>query len=145
MCRVNSTQSIRIRTLESDISRLLSENIALREEVIRLQFEIDSHVGSGNISTVKARLEAKLLELGGLVQELGNVERSTEDRRALRRRSGAKVSPKESPDQRNWKNALTISEVTGGADGRLPPIVEDKYYPRRTLEYVRFAKQRGVN
>lgn len=141
MCRVNSTQSIRIRTLESEISRLLSENIALREEVIRLQFEIDNHVGSGNISTVKARLDVKLLELGGLVQELGNVEQSTEDRRALRRRSGAKVSPKKSPDQRNWKNALTISEVTGGADGRLPPIVEDKYYPRRTLEYVRFDKQ----
>ncbi|KAI4261252.1 MAG: hypothetical protein L6R42_003542 [Xanthoria sp. 1 TBL-2021] len=131
---VNSTQSIRIRTLESEISRLLSENIALREEVIRLQFEIDNHVGLGNISTVKARLEAKLLELGGLVQELGNVQQSTEDRRALRRRSGAKVSPKTSPDQRNWKNALTISEVTGGADGRLPPIVEDKYYPRRTLD-----------
>ncbi|KAI4232429.1 MAG: hypothetical protein LQ349_005019, partial [Xanthoria aureola] len=134
IARVNSTQSIRIRTLESEISRLLSENIALREEVIRLQFEIDNHVGSGNISTVKARLEVKLLELGGLVQELGNVEQSTEDRRALRRRSGAKVSPKKSPDQRNWKNALTISEVTGGADGRLPPIVEDKYYPRRTLD-----------
>ena len=45
-------------------------------------------------------------------------------------------SPRRSPDQRNWKNALTLSEVTGGTDGRLPPIVEDKYYPRRTMEYV---------
>ncbi|KAL8851938.1 MAG: hypothetical protein Q9221_003149 [Calogaya cf. arnoldii] len=134
IARVNSTQSIRIRTLESEISRLLSENIALREEVIRLQFEVDSHVGLGNISTAKARLEAKLLELGGLVQELGNVQRSTEDRRALRRRSGAKASPKTSPDQRSWKNALSISEVTDGTDGRLPPIVEGKYYPRKTLD-----------
>ncbi|KAL8780403.1 MAG: hypothetical protein Q9213_006488 [Squamulea squamosa] len=134
MYRVNSTQSIRIRTLESDVSRLLTENIALREQVIKLQFEIDNNVGFGNISTVKGRLEAKLLELGGLVQELGNVQKSAEDRRALRRRSGAKVFPKSSPDQRNWKNALTISEATGGVDGRLPPIVEGKYYPRRTLD-----------
>ena len=111
--------------------------------MIRLQFEVDSHVGLGNISTVKARLEAKLLELGGLVQELGNVQRSTEDRRALRRRSGAKASPKTSPDQRSWKNALSISEVTDGTDGRLPPIVEGKYYPRKTLEYVHLGKQKG--
>ncbi|KAL8775535.1 MAG: hypothetical protein Q9209_000031 [Squamulea sp. 1 TL-2023] len=134
IARVNSTQSIRIRTLESDVSRLLTENIALREQVIKLQFEIDNNVGLGNISTVKGRLEAKLLELGGLVQELGNVQKSAEDRRALRRRSGAKDSPKPSPDQRNWKNALTISEAAGGVDGRLPPIVEGKYYPRRTLD-----------
>ncbi|KAL8656523.1 MAG: hypothetical protein Q9226_002637 [Calogaya cf. arnoldii] len=136
IAKVNSTQSIRIRTLESEITRLLSENIALREEVIRLQFEVDSHGGLGNIGTVKARLEAKLLELGGLVQELGNVQRSTEDRRALRRRSGAKTSPKTSPDLSNWKNALSISEVTDGTDGRLPPIVEGKYYPRKTLDSV---------
>ncbi|KAL8910158.1 MAG: hypothetical protein Q9171_004536 [Xanthocarpia ochracea] len=134
IARVNSTQSIRIRSLESEISRLLSENIALREEVIRLQFEIDNNGSSGNFSTVKGRLETKLLELGALVQELGNNQKSTEERRALRRKSGVKVSPRTSPDQRNWKNALTISEVTGGADGRLPPIVEGKYYPRKTLD-----------
>lgn len=111
----------------------MSENIALREQVIKLQFEIDNNVGAGDVGTVKGRLEAKLLELGSLVKELGNVQQSAEDRRAMRRRSGVKVSPKKSLDQRNWKNALTISEVTGGADGRLPPIVEGKYYPRRTL------------
>ncbi|KAL8678147.1 MAG: hypothetical protein Q9186_005479 [Xanthomendoza sp. 1 TL-2023] len=127
-------KSIRIRTLESEISRLLSENIALREQVIKLQFEIDNNVGAGDIGRVKGILEAKLSELGSLVQELGNVQQIAEDRRAIRRKSGVKASPKKSPDQRNWKNALTISEVTGGADGRLPPIVEGKYYPRRTLD-----------
>ncbi|KAL8830217.1 MAG: hypothetical protein Q9191_001557 [Dirinaria sp. TL-2023a] len=43
-------------------------------------------------------------------------------------------SPKRSPDQRNWKNSLCLSEVPGVVGGRLPPIVEDKYYPRQTLE-----------
>ncbi|KAL8877242.1 MAG: hypothetical protein Q9198_004705 [Flavoplaca austrocitrina] len=134
IARVNSTQSIRIRTLENEISRLLSENIALRQQVIKLQYEIDNNTGLGSINTVKRRLEAKLLELGGLVQELGNVQQSVEERRALRRRSGAKGCPKISPDQRNWKNVIPFSEGNGGADGRLPPIVEGKYYPRRTLD-----------
>ena len=88
------------------------------------------------VDIVKGKLEAKLTELGGLVQELGNVQRNVESQRAQRRRSLSRNSPKKSPDQRNWKNALTLAEVTGGADDRLPPIVEDKYFPRRTMEYV---------
>lgn len=134
--RVNSTQSLRIRNLESEVSRLLSENITIREEVIRLQFQIDNNGGADSINNVRGKLEAKLDELGSLVQELGNLQQSAESRRAIRRTSGARASPKKSPDQRNWKNTLTISEVTGGADGRLPPIVEGKYYPRKTLKYV---------
>lgn len=85
---------------------------------------------------MKGKLEAKLSELGGLVQELENVQKNVDSQRKQRRRSIGRSSPKRSPDQRNWKNALTLSEVTGGADGRLPPIVEDKYFPRRTMEYV---------
>lgn len=87
------------------------------------------------VKVVKGKLEAKLAELGGLVQELGIVQNSI-DSQSAQKRSINRSSPKISPDQRNWKNALTLSEVTGGADGRLPPIVEDKYFPRRTMEYV---------
>ncbi|KAL8779574.1 MAG: hypothetical protein Q9194_001365 [Teloschistes cf. exilis] len=134
IARANSTQSIKIRNLEGEVSRLLSENLLLREQVIKLQFEINNNVGSENIGNVKQSLEAKLLELGSLIQELGNVQQDAEGRRALRRRSGVKSAPKQSPDQRNWKNGLTISDVMGGVDGRLPPIVEGKYYPRRTLD-----------
>lgn len=97
---------------------------------------MDHNVRADSINTVRCRLETKLGELGSLVQELGSLRRNAEDRRAIRRRSGVQVSPKKSPDQSNWKNGLTISEVMGGADGRLPPIVEGKHYPRRTLEYV---------
>ena len=81
-------------------------------------------------------METKLAELGGLLQELGNVQKNVESRRTQRRSSMNRSSPKRSPDQRRWKNALTLSEVTGGGDGRLPPIVEGKYYPRRTMESV---------
>lgn len=137
--RINSTQSVRIRNLESEISRLLSENIAYRERVIKLQHEVDrcpGEVALDGVATLRLTLEAKLAELGNLVQELGKAHDGMSVGRTSRRRSTQQSSPKKSPDQRNWKNALTLSEVTGGSENpRLPPIIEDKYYPRRTLEY----------
>ena len=135
--RVNSTQSIRIRNLESEVSRLLSENVSLREQIIKLHHEAETSTGLivlESVNTVKGNLEVKLSELGKLVQELGNVQKNVDGQRKQRRKSILRNSPKRSPDQKNWKNALTLSEVTGGADGRLPPILEDKYYPRRTME-----------
>ena len=136
--RANSTQSLRIRSLESEVTRLLSENVSLREQVIKLHHEAEKVTGRAvleGVDNVKLKLETKLAELGGLVQELGNVQKTIDSQRGPRR-SINRSSPRRSPDQRNWKNTLTLSEVTGGTDGRLPPIVEDKYYPRRTMEYV---------
>ena len=131
--RANSTQSLRIRNLESEVSRLLSENVSLREQIIKLQYEIEKNNGQSiedNVTSVKAKLEEKLAELGGLVKELGQVQKVTGTRRTSKRKSAGQSSP----DQKNWKNVLTLSEATGGMDGRLPPILEDKYYPRRTME-----------
>lgn len=123
--RANSTQSVRIRTLEC-------ENASLREQIIMLQHEAERSASKSmqeSVDTVKSGLEAKLAELGALVKDLGCVQRSTEKQRAQKRRSGNMSSP----NQRIWKNRLTLSEAVGGADGRLPPIMEDKYYPRRTM------------
>ena len=86
------------------------------------------------MTSVKVKLEEKLTELGGLVKELGQVQKATGTRRTSKGRTVRQSSPQRSPDQRNWKNVLTLSEATGGLDGRLPPIAEDKYYPRRTME-----------
>ncbi|CAF9910231.1 MAG: hypothetical protein ALECFALPRED_006429 [Alectoria fallacina] len=136
IARANSTQSLRIRNLESEVTRLLSENVSLREQIIKLHYEAEKTTGRAvleGVKVVKGKLEAKLAELGGLVQELGIVQNSI-DSQSAQKRSINRSSPKISPDQRNWKNALTLSEVTGGADGRLPPIVEDKYFPRRTMD-----------
>ena len=88
------------------------------------------------MGTVKGKLDAKLTELGGLMQELGKIQKTAENHQSHKRKSMGRVSPKRSPDQKNWKNTLTLSEATGGGEGRLPPIVEDKYFPRKTLEYA---------
>lgn len=134
--RANSTQSVRIRNLECEISRLLGENASLREQVIKLHYEAEKSASKSvleNVDTVKSKLEAKLSELGALVKDLGFIKKSAENQHAQRRKSVNMSSPKRSPDRRIWKNTLTLSEAVGGADGRLPPIMEDKYYPRRTL------------
>lgn len=86
------------------------------------------------ISAVKGRLEAKLTELGELMQELGVVTTAGERRRSSKRRSMDRSSPKSSSDQTTWRNGLRYSEFAGGLEGRLPPILEDKYFPRKTLE-----------
>lgn len=137
--RANSNQSLRIRNLESEVSRLLSENVSLREQIIKLHYELEKSASRStldSVNDVKIKLETKLAELGNLVYELGAVQKTGENSRPQKRKSMTRSSPKRSPDQRNWRNTLTLSEATGGADGRLPPIVEDKCFPRRTLESV---------
>ena len=118
---------------------MFSENIALRQHIIRLQYDNDRYsdgIRLDDMGGIKEKLEAKLTEIGGLVQELGKIQADATNRRSPKRRLMCSNSPKKSPDQKVWKNVLSLAEVTGGADGRLPPIVEDKYYPRKTLEYA---------
>ena len=135
---INSTQSVRIRNLESEITRLLSENITFREQNIKLQYEIDKYPTHGtwnDTGAIRSKLEAKLAELRDLVKDLGMAHSNLSVGQTSRRRSTQQSSPKRSPDQRNWKNALSLSEVTSVSDlSRLPPIFEDKYFPGRTLE-----------
>ena len=133
----NSTQSQRIRSLEVETSRLLSENIAVREENIRLQHEVERGrhaLALVSVGTVKNKLEAKVAELNNLIVELGRAQSELPPVSPYRKPANRR-SPKKSSDQRNWRNPLALPEVAG-QDGRLPAIVEDKYYPRRTLEYA---------
>jgi DNA-binding protein H-NS len=135
IARANSTQSLRIRNLENETSRLLAENLGLREQILQLQGEIETGRAqriAENTGEVRALLEAKLLELGALVASLG-VEPSPK-KKSLTTGKITRASPRRSPDRRSWKNVCTLSEAVAGQDGRLPPIQENKSYPRRTLE-----------
>ncbi|KAH0543871.1 hypothetical protein FGG08_001910 [Glutinoglossum americanum] len=130
--RVNSTQSLRIRNLEAEISRLLAENVSLREQIIKLQAQADRNSGRHvleNVEGFKRILEGKLLEIGELVGGLGAISLDVSPRAYRARRSPGQ-------DQKNWKNTFTLSEVTSHHEGRLPPILEDKLYPRRSIEYA---------
>jgi len=146
IARANSSQSLRIRTLETEVSRLLAENIVLREQIITLTQDAEreriSRQLGDDMLDVKSRLEAKFADLGSLIQELGELPQKRE-KRPSRPRLSAIGTEKTSPDVKNWKNVMTLGEVTAGQridhgqEGRLPIIVEDKYYPRRTMGCVK--------
>jgi hypothetical protein len=130
--RTNSQQSIRIRSLENDCSRLLAENLSLREQVLQLQNTLESQPlrpSFDSIDAVKSKLEAKMLELGGLVAELGQMKKV--DPRSRRR--SQPTATRRSPDERQWRSGLGLQEVE---NAMMPTITEDKHYPRRTMGYV---------
>lgn len=117
------------------MSRLLTENLALREQIIRLQKELENdkayHLVE-NTRATKSQLEAKLLELGALISGLGNEP----EQKSIKGGRIVRESPSRSPTQRDWRNMYTMSEVVRGLEGPLPPIMENKTYPRKTLEWV---------
>jgi hypothetical protein len=131
LAKTNSQQSIRIRSLENDCSRLLAENLSLREQVLQLQNAIESQPFRPSLKTidaVKSKLEAKMLELGGLVAELGQLKKVDE-----RPRRRSQLATRRSPEERQWRSGLGLQEVE---NHMLPTIVEDKHFPRRTMGYV---------
>lgn len=153
--RVNSTQSIRIRSLESETTRLLSENIELREQVIKLQAVLDkrdrSKIALENVEATKKQLEGKVAEMQELVKSLGQVisfspQGTTPphvadlcpDKILIQAwLDVAKPPPKQrayivSPEQRTWKSGLSFSEVMG-TEGSLPAISEDARSRRSSL------------
>ncbi|CEL11402.1 hypothetical protein ASPCAL14504 [Aspergillus calidoustus] len=142
IARVNSIQSLRIRGLESEVSHLLSENVSLREQVITLTQELERFEAAktlrDGVYDIKTRLDSKLVELGSLVNELGNLPRQYS--KTTRERAESEL---ESPTERDSRRPSSVNQVNGAdpepaldveVDGRLPVILEDKYYPRRTLE-----------
>lgn len=137
--RINSQQSIRIRSLENDCSRLLAENFSLREQVLQLQNTLESHASRPsfeNIDAVKAKLEAKMMELGGLVAELGQMKKVDERTRC----KSQLAATRRSPDERQWRSGLGLQEVE---NQMLPTIAEGKSYPRRTIGYVHLVWSEG--
>lgn len=137
LARHNSAQSIRIRSLEAEVSRLLGENVSFRERIVELEATASRTTGRAaqeNTLAIKSRLEAKVVELGGLIAELGSLN----NRKSLERdRRRSSLQKRISSDQRNWKNTASLPEATNGQaaeENKLPTIVEGKYYPRRTLE-----------
>jgi hypothetical protein len=138
LARVNSNQSNRIRILENEYARLLSDNLDLRGQVMRLQKELENDTTrrvADQAMELKARMEAKLAELGSMLATFGDeppAKRHSPERkkyihaspRSIRKMAQRK--PRENVDQ----DALAAQE------GRLPPIYENKSVARATMKYV---------
>ena len=121
---------------------MLSDNIALREAAIASQSEAErwrSQYGlADEVRGMKERLEWKMKEVSVLVDELGGLPEKAEKKGRRRKSTHGILGQGRSPTAPDWRNRQTIAGVLSGAtaeqEGRLPPIVEDKLFPRRTLE-----------
>lgn len=115
----------------------MAENLVLREQILRLQSELEADRAQQIVEDTRAaktQLEEKLLELSALIGGLGLEPARKKSPPATKT---VRESPSQSPAQREWKNMYTMGEVVrGGLEGSLPPIMENKTYPRKTLEYV---------
>ncbi|GAD97969.1 predicted protein [Paecilomyces variotii No. 5] len=137
LARANSIQSLRIQALESEISRLLCQNASLHEQVISLNHEMERYESAKALNSgvydLKERLDTKLAELGKLVVELGALPRKV-NRKTDFEAVASGVDEERQPHISHRRAELGPEAIAGFDDGRLPPILEDKYYPRKTLD-----------
>lgn len=136
---MNSTQSVKIRNLETQISQLVAENCSVRGEVNQLRVALDesrSERRLKNVDEIRNELQGKLREVEALVGGLGEIGKRKSNHR---RESEAVRSPQKSPNQKAWRSQQSIGDVidlpqSRQPEGFMPTIVEDKHFPRRTLE-----------
>jgi hypothetical protein len=136
IAKINSDQSQKIRRLENDCARLLSENLDLRGQILRLEKQIEDNNGrriADHALEVKAKLEAQLSEFAALLGSLGEeapAKRHSSEERILAR---SRRSMARSPPQRRRRNTMDL-EALAEQEGRLPPIFENKQYARATMK-----------
>ncbi|PNS14846.1 hypothetical protein CAC42_2075 [Sphaceloma murrayae] len=122
LAKINTHQSLRIRMLEVEQSRLQTENLALREDIIRLQNQLSDSNSTVNVSEldlVRQSLQRKLEDILGVVSELGQLK--------------GPERPKRQSDPSSWRPAIPNLRLAG-QELRMPAIVEGKQYSRRTMD-----------
>ncbi|KAI0432903.1 hypothetical protein F5Y09DRAFT_120865 [Xylaria sp. FL1042] len=141
IARINSTQSLKIRSLENECARLLSENLQLRSEVLRLKTDLEgshAHRVAEHALQIKEKLEAQLVEWGSMLASLGH-EPLPRNRspRALKkpRLQRSSIGRARASDWRRRETMGSMEDLEAAAlqEGRLPPLWENKTYPRETL------------
>jgi len=85
---------------------------------------------------IKARMEAQLAEWGSMLASLGleppRKRQSPMTRKIAKSRSGLSHIPA----QRRPRDMARDHDGLPAQESRLPPILENKTYPRQTLKYV---------
>lgn len=114
----------------------MSENVSLREQSISLSQELERYEAAkmlkDGVGDIKAKLDSKLAELNTLVADLGSLPRKCGK---LYQESTESAESKYSRLS-NFDLRRRATESEHNADGKLPVILEDKCYPRKTLEYA---------
>jgi hypothetical protein len=130
LAKNNSTQSLRIRSLEIEVSRLLQTNLELREELLRARnSEHDARRQSTTegVRGFKEEMMAKLRELSGIVEGIEEDKQQRVDESQEREERRMSVL-----SQMEFRERQPLAELM--RDCQMPTIDEDKIHQRRTLE-----------
>ena len=130
LAKNNSTQSLRIRSLEIEVSRLLQTNLELREELLRARnSEHDARRQSTTegVRGFKEEMMAKLRELSGIVEGIEEDKQQRVDESQEREERRMSVL-----SQMEFRERQPLAELM--RDCQMPTIDEDKVHQRRTLE-----------
>jgi hypothetical protein len=130
LAKNNSTQSLRIRSLEIEVSRLLQTNLELREELLRARnSEHDARRQSttDGVRGFKEEMMAKLRELSGIVEGIEEDKQQRVDESQEREERRMSVL-----SQMEFRERQPLAELM--RDCQMPTIDEDKIHQRRTLE-----------
>ncbi|KAI1428027.1 hypothetical protein F5Y12DRAFT_103261 [Xylaria sp. FL1777] len=141
IARINSSQSLKIRNLESEYTRLLSENLQLRSEVFQLRTELEgshAHRVANHALQIKEKMEAQLVEWGDMLAGLGHepLPRNRSPRALKKPRiQRNSIGRNQVSDWRRRETMGSMEDLEAAAlqEGRLPPLWENKTYPRETL------------
>ncbi|KAK4496495.1 hypothetical protein PRZ48_012475 [Zasmidium cellare] len=145
LAKNNSSQSLRIRSLELEVSKLLADNLDLREQNLALQNEVHDarkQASSLAVRRMKCDLRDKIAELSGLIDGLDEEEVQEEERPPVEKERIL------SPSQRQYRERQPLAELM--QDAVMPTIAEDKQYPRKTLgaeeiRAIRLSDQSGAS
>lgn len=148
IARANSIQSLRIRSLEADVSRLHAENCSLRERIISLNHEHEKHQIApsqridNEVMALKEKMETKVTELNSLIHSLGSLPQQRakflrENREAAELESEGDKGPvtKHIYEQKKIGRQALVSAIQE-EHAMLPVIDENQPLAKVTPEFV---------
>ncbi|KAJ2901346.1 hypothetical protein MKZ38_001958 [Zalerion maritima] len=142
IARQNSTQGLKIRQLEFEVQRLLTENLEMRSQMYRLENELQESKArriADHALEIRAKMLHHVQEFTDIINSLGTEpprkRRMSPASRAISRlRQSTSTSPSHETRPRKSKEVRREAEELAEREGRLPPIFETKIYPRRTMD-----------
>ncbi|EQB50006.1 shugoshin [Colletotrichum gloeosporioides Cg-14] len=138
LAKANAVHLLRIRTIEADFARSLSDNLRLESRIIELEKELEDNNArriADHALDIRSRLEAQLSECMFVLASLGQEPPTKRHASPRGRRSSRASLPLQSPPRRRPPREL-MREAGARApeDDKLPTITENKSYPRATLD-----------
>lgn len=134
LAKNNSAQSLKIRGLEGEVTKLLGANLELRQRCMRLQRKLKSEGANGGLERIQRELRRKLNELGGLVEGMQSLRTQPDEMENEDDQQDYEVDLQRilSPSQQQYRERQPLGELM--RDSQMPTIAEGKSYPRQTMD-----------